>query len=104
MEQENNAVHLAAFPLVGVGGAVGDEDRIRFHNGLDHAEFVGAQGRTGLGDIDNGIDQIGHFHLGGAPAEFDFGVHPAAAEKFFGQADGLGGHALPGQILDFLHR
>ena len=101
-QKEGDPLHLAALPGVGAGGLVGHEDRVGLDDGLEDAELVGAEGGAGLGDVDDGVDQIGNLHLGGSPGEFDVGRDPIALEVTAGQTDRLGGDALPLEILDRL--
>ena len=56
-EQQSDLLDLLALPRVVPGGAVGDELRDRLEELADDAETVRADGRAGLGHLDDGVDQ-----------------------------------------------
>ncbi len=78
---------------------VGDELGIGFQQRGDDAQVVGAQGGAGLGDVHDGVHQVGDFHLRRAPTELDLRRDALAFEEPARQADGLGGDALALQVL-----
>ena len=98
-EEEDEAFDLGALPRVGPGGFVGDELRGGSHDGIQDAQVVRAERGAGLGDIDDGIDEIGDFDFGGAPGEFDLGGDAVLLEEAAGEADGLGGDALALEVF-----
>ena len=87
------------FHGIGVGGAVGDESRRALQHFVDDPQVVGPQRTAGLGDFDDGVDQLGRLDLGGAPTELDLGRHAVLGQIARGQADRLGGDPLALQIL-----
>ena len=60
-----------ARPLLGilVRGRVRDQLRARLHQDVDDLHPVASQGRAGLGQIDDRVDDLGHLRLGRAVGE-----------------------------------
>ena len=90
---------LLLLPGVGDRGGVGDELRVRFQQRGDDAQVIGAQAGAGLGDVHDGVHQIGHLHLRRAPTELDLRRDAVPFEITARQPDGLRGDALALQIL-----
>jgi len=73
-EQHADILELAPFLRIRPRMAVGDELRVGLHHDIDDFQIVGAQRRTGLGDLHDGVRQHGGLYLGGAPTEFHLGL------------------------------
>ena len=72
--------------------------------GVDNPQFVRLDRSAGLGDIDDGIDEIGDFHFSGTPGEFDLGFDALGIEIALGDAHAFGGDALAFEVLGLLDR
>ena len=88
-----------------VGERVGDQLGEGHEDGLDDAQAGSAQGRPGLGDLDDDVDDVGHLGLGGAVGQLDAGVDAALLEEAAGEIGILGGDSYSSRkILDPLER
>ena len=83
---------------------VGDELRVRFHDGVEDAQPVGAQRRAGFGRFDDRVGQHRRLDLGGAPRELDVDAQPFLREVVLRHAHQLGGDALAVEIVGALER
>ena len=82
--------------LVGDEAGGGREDRV------DDAEVVRAERRTGLGEVDDRVDELGGLDFGRAPAKLNVGLDAVLLEVALDEADRLGRDALALEILDSL--
>ena len=62
---------LVRFHVVLERRRVGDQLRLGLHDGVDDAQPVGAERRSGLGDFDDGVGEHRRLDLGRAPGELD---------------------------------
>ena len=82
---------LVRFHAIGERRRVGDELRVRLEHGVDDAQAVGAQRRSGFGDFDDGVGQTRRLDLGRAPRELDVDVDAVPREVRLRRAHQLGG-------------
>ena len=104
-EQRLELLHRLALLGVRVRGRVGDELGVGDEDRVEHAQPRGAQRATGLGDVDDGVGDLGDLRLGGAVRQRDLGLHAVLLEEAARQLRILGvdAHAV-GEILHRLPR
>ena len=98
LEQQREVLDLGLLPRVRQRRLVGDQLRVGFHDGLEDAQPVGAQRRSGFGRFDDRVGEHRRLDLGGAPRELDVDVHALRREVVLRDAHQLGGDALAVEI------
>src|SRR6266540_89723 len=101
LEHEAHRFDLSPLPPILPRAVIGNEPRRGNHQLIDDPQLVGPEGRAGLGDLDDGIDQLMRLHLGRAPGKLHRRFHAVLAEVFPGQVNDFGGDSL---ALEILHR
>src|SRR5213594_21877 len=101
LEHQGHRLDFAPLPRIFPGTVIGDKPRRGNHQFIDDPKLVGPKGRAGLGDLDDGIDQLVRFDLGRAPRKFDRRFHAVLAKVFLRQVHHFGGDAF---ALEVLHR
>src|SRR4051812_36251376 len=84
-----------------VAGRVGDELRVRRHDGVDDLEAGGPQRPAGLRAVDDAVDDVGHLGLGGAVAQADVGLDALLLEEPPRELGVLRGH--PHALREVFH-
>src|SRR6266542_2027986 len=101
-EQQAQRLDLLPFPRVLPRIVVGDQARGGDQQFVDHPQFVRAERRAGLRDLDDGVHQLMGLHFGRAPGKLDLRLDPVTAQVFPGEVDDFGGQTLAFDILDRL--
>src|SRR5271165_1440920 len=70
-DKQRDRLDLRALHRVRPRLLVGDQLRVRLKKGVNDPQLVGAQRRARLRYVHDGVDQVGHLHLGRAPRELD---------------------------------
>ena len=97
-------IATAGFLITGVASAADARSEIESIYAQHSAavQHVGAQARTGFGDIDDRVGQHGRLHFGGAPRKLDIGRDAVLLQVALGEPDGFGRNPRSLQIADLL--
>ena len=101
-DHHDHALHFSALPVVGKGVLAGVEVREGGKEFVHDAQLVGAEGRTGLSDIDDGVDKVGDFDFGRSPGKFDVRGDAFFSEVAVGDFESFGGDVFSFEIFDRL--
>ena len=102
-EQRPDLLHGLALLRLFVGSRIGDQLGERHQDRVEHLEAGGAQRAARLGDLDDGVGDVGHLGLGGAVRQLDVGVDAVLRQVPLGQLGVLGVHPGPRrEVLDRL--
>ena len=104
LQKDRHSLDLGSFPGIFPTFLFRDKLGIALHELIDNSQIIGPEGGSGLGDIDDRIDEFGHFDLGRAPAELDLGIDSILLEIFFDDPDRFGRNAFPLEVFHRLNR
>ena len=85
-------------------GGIDDELRVRLEHRVDDAQAIGAERRSGLRHLDDGVGQHRRLDLGRAPRELDVDRHVQPGEVGLSRTHEFRGDRLAREILRRLER